>query len=73
MRSGSYQAYWIIICATLIHMKYKEGRTELCGRRSERGWELERARRRALREDGEEEGLLTPHAEGSGSRQSSDE
>lgn len=67
--------YWIIIIATLVRMKYKEGRAEICGRRSARGWELERAHRRERREEGEEEGLLPPQdqAEGSGSRRSVDE
>lgn len=70
--SGAYEVYWFVIIGTLIRMKYNEGRAEICGRRSKRGWELERARRRADREEGEEEGLL-PHAEGSGSRRSADE
>lgn len=39
-------------------MKYNEGRAEVCGRRSERGWAIEKARRRVRREEGEEEGLL---------------
>ncbi|BEJ16074.1 hypothetical protein CspHIS471_0506790 [Cutaneotrichosporon sp. HIS471] len=70
---GVYEVYWFIIIGTLIRMKYNEGRAEICGRRSERGWELEHARRRVEREEGEEEGLLPPHAEGSGSRLSTDE
>ncbi|GMK55411.1 hypothetical protein CspeluHIS016_0204670 [Cutaneotrichosporon spelunceum] len=70
---GAYDVYWLIIIGTLIRLKYNEGRAEICGRRSERGWELEKARRRAEREEGEEEGLLAPHAEGSGSRRSIDE
>jgi hypothetical protein len=43
-------------------MKFNEGRTELCGRRSKRGWEIEKARRRAAGEEGEEEGLLGARA-----------
>jgi len=69
----------MFITATLVRMKYNEGRTELCGRLSKRGWEIEKARRRARREEGEEEGLLDamdrtseeslPVASGSGTSQ----
>jgi hypothetical protein len=77
-------SYWIFITLTLIKMKYTEGRTELCGQRSIRGQAIERTRRRARREEGEEEGLLAavdprdsdeldlgvgPSGSGSGSRQ----
>lgn len=69
---GTYQLYWIVITAVLIRMKYREGRTELFGHRSKRGWAIERRRRIARREDGEEEGLLSAHGggEASGSRPS---
>lgn len=63
---GTYCAYWYVIVGTLVSMKYKEGRAEICGRRSKRGWEIEKARRRARGEEGEEEGLLAPIAEGLG-------
>lgn len=76
-RSGIYQLYWIIIIAVLVKMKYKEGRTELCGHYSKRGRAIEKARRRLRREEGEEEGLLAgdgePNASGSGSRNSEED
>jgi high-affinity iron transporter len=55
----AYISYWAYIIFTLIRLKYKEGRTTVCGRRSKRGWEREVLRRRKAGEEGEEEGLLT--------------
>ncbi|WVF72280.1 hypothetical protein IAT40_007092 [Kwoniella sp. CBS 6097] len=42
---STYMAYWIIITLTLVKMKYKEGRTALCGQLSKAAWEREFARR----------------------------
>ncbi|KAL1411259.1 hypothetical protein Q8F55_002210 [Vanrija albida] len=68
---GTYEAYWIVIIATLVRLKWKEGRTDLFGHKSKRGWELHKRRRVAARQEGEEEGLLAPadepEASGSGS------
>lgn len=71
---GTYQVYWIVIIATLVRLKWKEGRTDLFGHKSKRGWELHKRRRVEARLEGEEEGLLAPAdddepvASGSGSR-----
>ncbi|WVQ98649.1 hypothetical protein IAU59_005780 [Kwoniella sp. CBS 9459] len=53
---STYMAYWIIITLTLIKMKYKEGRTALCGQVSKAAWEREYARRE--RGDVEDEVLM---------------
>ncbi|OCF35422.1 iron ion transporter [Kwoniella heveanensis CBS 569] len=53
---STYMAYWLIITLTLIKMKYKEGRTALCGQLSRAAWEREFARRE--RGDVEDEVLL---------------
>jgi high-affinity iron transporter len=55
---STYIGYWVAIIVTLVTMKWKEGRTEVCGVRSKRGWQREWAKRQAAREQGEEEGLL---------------
>jgi hypothetical protein len=39
-------------------MKWKEGRADVCGVKSQRGWQRELVKRRAERQEGEEEGLL---------------
>lgn len=73
---GTYMAYWWFIIFTLVRMKYKEGRAEICGHKSARGRELDKRRKRAIRLEGEEEGLLQPDenlAGPSGSRTSEDE
>ncbi|KAL7422226.1 hypothetical protein Q5752_002872 [Cryptotrichosporon argae] len=57
---STYIVYWAAIIVTVVRMKFNEGRTAILGRRSRRGWELEKARRRAAGAagEGEEEGLL---------------
>ncbi|WWC61244.1 uncharacterized protein I303_103825 [Kwoniella dejecticola CBS 10117] len=53
---STYIAYWLLITFTLVHAKFKEGRTALCGQMSKRGWEREFSRRE--RGDAEDEVLL---------------
>jgi hypothetical protein len=45
--SGAYISYWWIIILTLVLTKWKEGRTELFGTKSKRGWQRELSKRRS--------------------------
>lgn len=54
---STYIGYWLVIIVTLVTMKWKEGRTAVCGVKSQRGWQREWARRDEV-DEGEEEVLL---------------